>query len=51
MKVKLEEVKEKSTKKQNTRNRKSFTEEEIEKYCKSVEELLDDIHDRCGDVN
>ncbi len=51
MKVQLEEVKEKGTKKKNTRKRKSFTEEEIEKYCKSVEELLDDIHGRCGDLN
>ena len=51
MKVQLEEVKEKNTKKKITRKRKSFTEEEIDLYCKSVEELLEDIHERCGDVN
>ena len=51
MKSQLEEIKEKNTKEKNTKKRKSLTEEEIDRFCKSVEELLEDIHDRCGDLN
>jgi hypothetical protein len=29
---------------------KKLTDEEIELYCQSVEELLANIHDRCGPV-
>jgi hypothetical protein len=46
MKIQSEEIKEKNTKKS-----KPYTEEEIDLFCKSVEELLEDIHERCGDLN
>ena len=46
MKDQLEEIEERNKKKS-----KPLSEEEIDMYCKSVEELLEDIHERCGDIN
>ncbi|MEN8265206.1 MAG: hypothetical protein ABFR82_17305 [Nitrospirota bacterium] len=43
MKIKLEETKELSTKKS-----KNLTDKDIEEFCKGVEELLEDIHERCS---
>ena len=46
MKVQLEEKKELKTKKS-----KLLTDKDIDQFCKGVEELLEDIHERCGDMN
>ena len=46
MKIQFDETKE-----MNTKKSKHLTDKEIEQFCKSVEELLEDIHERCGDLN
>ncbi len=43
MKIKVEETKE-----LNTKKGKNFTDKDIEQFCKGVEELLEDIHERCN---
>lgn len=43
MSIKLEETKE-----LNTKKGKRLTDKDIEQFCKGVEELLEDIHERCN---
>ncbi len=43
MKIKLEETKE-----LNTKKGKNLKDKDIEQFCRGVEELLEDIHERCS---